>query len=345
MEDLPPDTGPLTIDILWIFLNQIITFSLCQYREKQEEVIMKIKDLNANEQSVIRCLIVNIEGKSTKNGEAFCTLTMTDGETQINGNLFRVRKDQIFDRYNEHVADVTIGYDGKFYNVLKLSYVEDADITEFVIRAPMGGGEMYAEIMDTLKQCAEECSAAKIAIKLYEDNKRHLLYWSAAKSIHHNIRAGLLWHVYRMLKSAAAIADVYSGLNKPLLLTGVAIHDIGKLVELDATPLGSATYSVDGSLFGHLLIGIEMVEEAASQIPDIDPEELRQLKHMIASHHGNPEWGAITRPSTPEAIALFYVDNLDAKMFMCERELKDIEPGTCTKTVFALETALYKPVA
>lgn len=48
---------------------------------------MKIKDLKEREVSVIRCLITDIVGKTTKNGDAFCTLTMTDGNTQVSGNL------------------------------------------------------------------------------------------------------------------------------------------------------------------------------------------------------------------------------------------------------------------
>lgn len=80
---------------------------------------MKIKDLREKEKSVIRCLITDITEKTDKYGNAYCTLTFTDGDSQASGNLFRVRKDQIYDRYNEHVADITMMYDGKFYNLKK----------------------------------------------------------------------------------------------------------------------------------------------------------------------------------------------------------------------------------
>lgn len=177
---------------------------------------MKIKDLKEREVSVIRCLITDIVGKTTKNGDAFCTLTMTDGNTQVSGNLFRVRQDQIYDRYYGHVADITMMFDGKYYNVQKICYIEDADISEFVISAPKDPEEMYNFILDRLKKAAEDFHAAQIGIKLYEDNKDRLIYWSAAKSVHHNIRAGLLWHTYRMVTAADKVADNYYEILKPV---------------------------------------------------------------------------------------------------------------------------------
>lgn len=304
---------------------------------------MKINDLREKEESVIRCLITDITEKTDKYGNAYCTLTFTDGDSQASGNLFRVRKDQIYDRYNEHVADITMMYDGKFYNLKKICYVEDAKISDFVISAPRDPEEMYNFILDRLKKAAEDFHAAQIGIKLYEDNKDRLIYWSAAKSVHHNIRAGLLWHTYRMVTAADKVADNYEILNRSLLVTGTALHDIGKLVELETTTLGSATYGVDGGLFGHLMIGCEMITKAAEEIGDVDAEELRLLKHMIASHHGTLEFGALAKPAIPEATALNLIDTIDARMFIYERELKDIQPGEMTNPVFGMDnTCLYR---
>ena len=125
---------------------------------------MKIKDLREKEESVIRCLITDITEKTDKYGNAYCTLTFTDGDSQASGNLFRVRKDQIYDRYYEHVADITMMYDGKFYNLKKICYVEDAKISDFVISAPKDPEEMYNFILDRLKKAAEDFHAAQIGV-------------------------------------------------------------------------------------------------------------------------------------------------------------------------------------
>jgi hypothetical protein len=45
----------------------------------------------------------------------------------------------------------------------------------------------------------------------------------------------------------------------------------------------------------------------------LDGEVLERLEHILLSHHGDPEFGAVVRPATPEAIFVALVDNLDAK--------------------------------
>ena len=45
------------------------------------------------------------------------------------------------------------------------------------------------------------------------------------------------------------------------------------------------------------------------------PEQLKlQLRHLIISHHGELEFGAVVKPMTMEAFALHYTDNVDAKL-------------------------------
>jgi 3'-5' exoribonuclease len=40
------------------------------------------------------------------------------------------------------------------------------------------------------------------------------------------------------------------------------------------------------------------------------------LLHLIGAHHGEPQFGSPVTPKTPEAMALSYIDNLDARMEM-----------------------------
>ena len=40
------------------------------------------------------------------------------------------------------------------------------------------------------------------------------------------------------------------------------------------------------------------------------------LLHLIAAHHGEPQFGSPVYPKTPEAHALNYIDNLDARLEM-----------------------------
>ena len=106
---------------------------------------------------------------------------------------------------------------------------------------------------------------------------------------HHAYLGGLLEHVVTLLDAADRIAPLYPELDRDLLLTGVFLHDIGKVRELSYGR--SFGYTDEGQLVGHLVIGVEMLNEKAAQVPDLTgepfpPELLLRLKHMILSHHG-----------------------------------------------------------
>jgi 3'-5' exoribonuclease len=46
-------------------------------------------------------------------------------------------------------------------------------------------------------------------------------------------------------------------------------------------------------------------------------EDVRiHLLHLIGSHHGDKQLGSPVDPKTPEAMALHYIDNLDARLEM-----------------------------
>ena len=146
---------------------------------------------------------------------------------------------------------------------------------------------------------------------------------AAARSYHHARRGGLVEHVAQMLRSAEALATVYTDLNRDLLLAGVLFHDSGKMWE-NCYPKESfeMPFDVRGELVGHISIGIELINRLWSQLraaqeftglPDSESVRLH-LIHLVAAHHGEKEFGSPVEPKTPEAIALHFIDNLDAKL-------------------------------
>jgi 3'-5' exoribonuclease len=134
---------------------------------------------------------------------------------------------------------------------------------------------------------------------------------------HHAYAGGLLDHVVNLLRLADRVAPLYPELDRDLLLVGVLVHDIGKVRELES--LQGFSYTDEGQLLGHVLLGLEMIDakiraiEARTGQP-FDPEAAVRVKHMIASHHGQYEFGAPKLPMTLEAVALHHLDHLDAKM-------------------------------
>ena len=134
----------------------------------------------------------------------------------------------------------------------------------------------------------------------------------AARQLHHAWLGGLLEHVVSLLGLADRVAAHYPMLDRDLLLTGVILHDIGKIREL-SWGVGF-DYTVEGVLLGHIQMGVDLVEKTIDELPGF-PSRLRTLVlHMILSHHGKLEFGSPKLPMIPEALALNFVDDLDAKM-------------------------------
>lgn len=154
---------------------------------------------------------------------------------------------------------------------------------------------------------------------------------AGARSFHHARRGGLVEHVAQMTRSAIQICEAYTMLNRDLLVTGILFHDVGKLWENAYQENGfDMPYSELSELLGHISLGMEVVNRLWREAVDdpknadwyqMEPPSDRvrlHLLHLIASHHGELQFGSPIVPKTPEAQALHYIDNLDAKMEMFE---------------------------
>jgi 3'-5' exoribonuclease len=134
----------------------------------------------------------------------------------------------------------------------------------------------------------------------------------AARQLHHAWLGGLLEHVVSLLGLADRVAAHYPLLDRDLLVTGVILHDVGKIRELEWET--GFDYTVEGVLLGHIQMGVDLVEKTIAALPDF-PDRLRTLVlHMILSHHGKLEFGSPKLPMIPEALVLNFLDDLDAKM-------------------------------
>ena len=134
----------------------------------------------------------------------------------------------------------------------------------------------------------------------------------AAKSLHHAYIGGLLDHVVSLMRSCDLVCRNYPQVNRDLVLTGVFLHDIGKIHEL--TYNRSFSYTTRGQLLGHMIIELEMLQAKLAQLPDFPPELKTLVEHLIISHHGEYEFGSPKLPMFAEALLLHYMDDLDSKM-------------------------------
>lgn len=151
---------------------------------------------------------------------------------------------------------------------------------------------------------------------------------AAARNYHHARRGGLVEHTAQMMRVALQIAPLYPELNVDLLSAGILFHDSGKLWENHLPESGfTMGYDERGELIGHISIGLELVNslwrkvsaENADARKNLVPssEDVRMhLLHLVGSHHGEMQFGSPVFPKTPEAMALHYIDNLDARLEM-----------------------------
>jgi 3'-5' exoribonuclease len=149
--------------------------------------------------------------------------------------------------------------------------------------------------------------------------------WSpAAVAMHHAYRHGLLEHTVHMARACRALLPLYAEVDADLALAGILLHDTGKAIEYEGTL--ATRRSRRGILQGHVVLGYQLARKHGIRAK-LDAERLERLEHIILSHQGEPEWGAAVYAATPEAVFVSMIDNLDARMGMVQRALRQANDG------------------
>jgi 3'-5' exoribonuclease len=160
----------------------------------------------------------------------------------------------------------------------------------------------------------------------------------AATMMHHAYRHGLLEHTVHMARAARALLPLYPEVDPQLAMAGILLHDAGKTLEYEGTL--SARRGRRGILQGHVVLGYQLVRRAAIKAK-LDPDRTERLEHIILSHQGKLEWGAAVLAATPEAVFVSKVDELDAKMGMVQRALRNAPAGDdFTERILGLDMPL-----
>ena len=309
-------------------------------------------DINVGEEIMDFFLVKRSEVKTGSNGKKYYDVLLCDKTGEISGKKWDVDGAEIVDLGNIEPGSIikikgsTTEWNGipqlRITRVRTISDNDEVDVTDFVMAAPEASEEMYDYIYAKANTIQDE-EYKKVAITLLDRNKERMLYYPAAKSNHHAVFGGLLYHVKRMLMLADYCADVYTYLNRDLLVTGVIIHDIEKLNEMNADESGIVSeYTFEGQLLGHLVMGVRTIDRLALEL-GISDEKAVMLEHMMLSHHYEPEFGSPKRPMFPEAEALHYMDMIDSKLYDFEANLGAIKPGNFSEWIRTLDgRRLYK---
>lgn len=313
----------------------------------------KISDFKAGDYAQGVFYIKDSELKTTTTSNKYMNFTFADKTGEVNAKLWdwdeenAVRfKAGILVKARGSVIDWQGQPQFKIDSIGKVLDTDNVKIEDFIPSAPYSGEAMYKFIMTVINEKMQDEEFKKIATHIIEENRELLLIAPAAKRNHHAIRAGLLYHTSTMLRSALTLSSIYTFLNKDLLFTGVILHDIGKLFEMKQNETGLVSeYTVEGTLLGHIIQGINYIDAVGRQI-GINPEKSLLLQHMILSHHYLPEHGSPKPPAFPEAEMLHYLDILDARMYDMEQAADSTEIGSFSERIWSLENrSIYKSPA
>lgn len=284
---------------------------------------MRLRDLKDGDKATIRCACVAVEEKEGAHGP-YVTAMFADGDSKIVANIWKPLSEFPF---LGKVVTAEFSMKNGFRNAKDVREAQGGDPLEFVPREDADPVAMTKYVKDEIAKIADPDLRA-IASTLITENEEAFSRIAGGQHMHHSKIGGLAYHSARMVAAAAALARVYNKLDPDLMRAGAALHDIGKVREMSTDVLGETTYTTDGNLFGHLFIGAVMVDEACAKL-GIDPnkEKVKMLKHMIVSHHGAGDKGAIRVPMIKEAMTLWMIDTIDSRMWMYEEEEKSLEPG------------------
>jgi len=313
------------------------------------EVIMKgkyIANLKTNEEVTEYYLVKSSALKVGSNKKTYLDLLLCDKTGEISGKKWDVADEEAegLDRIKEGSIVKVRAVVTEWNNLkqLKISRIrmtgaeDNLDMIDFIKAAPEKPEDMFEYIFGKAQSFEDE-ELKSLCTMILEAKKSRLLYYPAASKNHHAELGGLLYHMKRMLMSAERLCEVYTILDKELLMAGVIIHDIEKLNEIESNELGiSPGYSFEGKMLGHLVMGVRELDKIAEEM-GMSRERAVMLEHMMLSHHYEPEFGSPRKPLFPEAEMLHYLDMIDAKMYDMEEAIEKTEPGEFSERVWTLD--------
>lgn len=307
----------------------------------------KFLEMKIGDEVEFYALVESSQKRFTPNKSAYYGVVLSDGETNIDARVWDVNlveKNEVNPggvyAFKAHINE----YNSKpqfVITAIKQVDENEVNISEFYRSAPLNEEDLRNGIKSYIRKI-ENHILKNLVVSLISKVSDDYFIFPAAMSMHHNYFNGLAYHTFTMLRLAEKMLEVYPGMNSDLLYAGVLLHDIGKTKELSGPK--TPQYTEEGNLLGHIVIGLQMVaKEAAIQQID-ETEEFKALSHLIASHHGELEFGSPKEPGMMEAFALHFIDLTDSKMAPISAEVLKTEKGKSSAPIVSLNRkSIYVP--
>ncbi|MGB9626397.1 MAG: 3'-5' exoribonuclease YhaM family protein [Phycisphaerae bacterium] len=314
-----------------------------------------IRDLGPGERIEDQVFLVTSKDlRQTTNNSLYIHVVLADRTGQLLARIWQATDAQ-FQQIPEggflRVRGRTESYKGSLQFIIEgMRSVEkaDVDLSDFVPATDKDVDAMWERVKEILRTIRNR--DLLMLIKQFVEDEEIVERFKrapAATQLHHSFLGGLLEHTLNVLELALVVIPRYPEVSLDLVLAGVFLHDIGKTTELCYDT--NFRYSDAGQLIGHIVQAVIWVEQksrdAAKATGKPFPEEIKlALQHIIVSHHGQYDFGSPKLPATPEAIAVHYLDNLDAKLYSFLHEIRqaDKPDDNFTDYIRSLETKVYK---
>lgn len=316
--------------------------------KKQYVVQLRAGDKVASSFAVISKQLSSFSAKSSKAGQEYMKVILKDSSGIIEGviwedalvyfPLFEV-DDIVF------VEGIVSQYHGLQITIANIKPVpaEAVDISNFISPSPVNIFALKQELTGYIKSIRHpsiiELLQKVFSGKMMED----FCCCPGGRSIHHAYRGGLLKHTIEVASIAKNFSAIHENLNHDILISGALLHDIGKTREYD---LKSVSFKLTdkGQLYGHLVLGRDLLMQLTSSIKGFPVELEDEIGHMMLSHHGHKEWGSPEVPKTLEAFALFHADLSSARMDQAVNILESTKPtARWSSWDKLLERSFYNP--
>jgi len=295
-------------------------------------------------------VVKNINSKKTTTGAEFKDLTLSDNSGEINAKIWADN----LDACEEVTIGDVISLDGtvdSFKGAIQLHIkslekvpVDKIELTDFVASYDGDLNALYSQINHYVKSVGNKFLKELLDVFFGDEKfKKKFKLNPGAQFIHHAFLGGLMRHLYEMLQLMDRVCELYPAINRDLLITGILLHDIGKMDELETST--SITRTNIGKLVGHITISSLKTDKAMAKIKNFPLELRNHVLHLILSHHGELSFGSPVKPMTSEALALHYIDQLSSKLDIINTQTQNNidQPGTFTGKVFALDGEVYIP--
>ena len=265
-------------------------------------------------------LVLLKQQRTTKSNKPYLNLILGDKTGQLEGRIWEPSDPRIAKEFERGDIVKARGSASRFddrlqmkIDQLRLAQPGEADKADLLPSTTYDVADLWRQLLSFVASFTNP-DLKLLVTTLLDDPAFAAAYREApaAKQLHHAWLGGLLEHVVSLLTLADRVAAHYPLLDRDLLLTGVILHDIGKLREL-SWEIGFE-YTVEGMLLGHIQIGTALAERTIDSLPGFPPRLKLLVLHMILSHHGKLEFGSPKLPMIPEALVLSFLDDLDAKM-------------------------------